>query len=333
MTKEKSAEIKYEKYKSRDPFPSIPAALLNSADIRSYVDTTGMISPFYDGDLKTASYAARIAGECRVWNGKNNKFEKLELNKNDDKITLLPNSIAFIGIEPTFRLPDYIALRFNLAISHVYKGLLLGTGPLIDPGFVGKIYIPLHNLTSNKYEFAYGEKLIWIEFTKTSPIPCAPKVENEVSRCNKFSPFPEDKKEQELKDYLRKALEKTSYTDVVSSLPPIVKKAEDSADKTKKLLRKIRGWSIIGTIGVIVGIGSLLYSSWTLQNNSLREIRDQMNLLEKDLYLNASNEKNDSRRINDISQSSTNLKERLKEQSEIISELRKRITLLEDKKK
>ncbi len=30
--------------------------------------------------------------------------------------------------------------------SIVYKGLLLGTGPIVDPGFVGKLYIPLHKL-------------------------------------------------------------------------------------------------------------------------------------------------------------------------------------------
>ena len=132
---------------------------------RSYVKRTGLIYPFYDKDLKSASYTARIAGKCKFWDEEAKQFIEKDLKSSGDKIILKPNSIAFVGIEPTFRLPDYIALRFNLKITHVYRGLLLGTGPLIDPGFVGKISIPLHNLTSNEYIFSFNESLIWIEFT------------------------------------------------------------------------------------------------------------------------------------------------------------------------
>ena len=58
------------------------------------------------------------------------------------------------------RLPNYIAVQFNLRITHVHRGLLLGTGPLVDPGFHGKILIPLHNLTSEKYIIRADEGLI-----------------------------------------------------------------------------------------------------------------------------------------------------------------------------
>ena len=43
---EKEINDKFIKFKSVDPFPDIPPALLNSADIHSYVKTTGMIFPF-----------------------------------------------------------------------------------------------------------------------------------------------------------------------------------------------------------------------------------------------------------------------------------------------
>ena len=48
------AEEKYKKYSSRDPFPDIAPALLNSADIYNYVRETGMIYPFYPEDLSGA---------------------------------------------------------------------------------------------------------------------------------------------------------------------------------------------------------------------------------------------------------------------------------------
>jgi deoxycytidine triphosphate deaminase len=85
-----------------------------------------------------------------------------------ETFVLRRNSIAFVQVEPVFRIPDYIALRFNLKILHVHRGILLGTGPLVDPGFVGNLYIPLHNLTDSDYTFKGGEGLIWMEFTKVS---------------------------------------------------------------------------------------------------------------------------------------------------------------------
>jgi deoxycytidine triphosphate deaminase len=166
---EEEADRRYENYKSSDPFPSIPPALLNSADISDYVSATGMILPFEGSNerLKSASYLVRMLGECVYWDDSGDK-KTIDL-KEGAEFKLLPNSIAFVTLEPTFRLPDYIAIRFNLQISHVYKGLLLGTGPLVDPGFVGVLSIPLHNLTANEYTLRGGDPIIWMEFTKLSP--------------------------------------------------------------------------------------------------------------------------------------------------------------------
>ena len=84
------------------------------------------------------------------------------------EITLTRNSISYLWIEERLRLPEYIAARFNLRISEVHKGILLGTGPLVDPGFGGRILIPLHNLTDNDYSLKGGQGIIWVEFTKVS---------------------------------------------------------------------------------------------------------------------------------------------------------------------
>lgn len=275
---------KYARHKRIDPFPDIPAALLNSADIHSYVKATGMIHPFEQDDLKSASYAAKIAGECRYWDEKNKKFETVLLEKEGDKLILRPNSIAFVGIDPTFRLPDYIALRFNLKISNVYRGLLLGTGPLIDPGFEGKISIPLHNLTSNEYVFSYGESLIWIEFTKTSPLPKTEeltereKAELDELKCYQYIPFPENKKHKELTYYLNKALKGTSYTEIVSSIPSAILVAKESAENAKGSaqtardnVQVIRNWGVAAALGVVIGVVALVYNSWTLQRDYFKQ--------------------------------------------------------------
>jgi len=164
----KTAEEKYADFSKTDPFPKVHDALLNSADIVRYVYTTGMIDEFCFKNLSGATYTCNYSGRYCYWDDKNIQHKGL---LEDDELILPPNSITFLEIEQFFRIPIYIVLRFNLKVSHVYKGLLLGTGPIVDPNFVGHLYIPLHNLTSNEYSIKKGAELINVEFTKLSHNP------------------------------------------------------------------------------------------------------------------------------------------------------------------
>ena len=245
------------KYKSVDPFPDIPPALLNSADIDNYIIATGMVYPYRQKDLKSASYVARIKGICKYWD-KNGEEKIFNLDKKDKGFDLLPNSIAFIQVEPKFILPDYIALRFNLKINHVYKGLLLGTGPLIDPGFEGHIFIPLHNLTSNTYTFKYDEGLIWIEFTKVSPISKwlddgKPKVE----KTGTYIEFPDDKKNLPLDAYL---LQANNGKPIASSIPDAIEKTKILAEEAERSAKGARDVSLLAGFGIFIAIVSMIFS-------------------------------------------------------------------------
>ena len=160
------AKEKHEDFKQVDPFPDIQDALLNSADIVKYILTTGMIDPFTPEKLSGATYTCEFSGEYIYWDA-----HKIKHKKNlpeDEKLSINSDSIVFLGIEPIFYIPQYIALRFNLRVKNAYKGLLLGTGPIVDPGYIGKLFIPLHNLTSNEYCIKREADLIDIEFTKIS---------------------------------------------------------------------------------------------------------------------------------------------------------------------
>jgi deoxycytidine triphosphate deaminase len=276
----RTAAEKYEAYKEKDPFPDIDAALLNSADIQDYVNTTGMVDPFYEKDLKSGSYEAKIKGICKEWD-ENGKDKETFLRKEHDIFELKPNSIAFIEVEPKFRLPNYIALRFNLKIKNVYRGLLLGTGPLIDPGYEGKIYIPLHNLTSNTYRFEYGEGLIWVEFTKISKIRGAAASSVSITREGVYKPFPDKKKNKPLQYFLNQAKKGGS---IASSIPPAIEEAKLSADKAKKSLKNVYRISVVAFIAIIVGIVALAIPVYQLQNtyiNDLNNLRKDSALQEK----------------------------------------------------
>ena len=265
---QEEAERRYLACKSFDPFPSIPPALLNSADISDYVSATGMICPFDDSEdtLKSASYRVRILGECVYWDDQGER-RTIVLEKGDE-FRLRPNSITFVGLEPVFRLPDYIALRFNLDISHVYKGLLLGTGPLVDPGFVGRLFIPLHNLTANEYVLRAHDSIIWMEFTKLSPLPRWGQSRLTQIQRGKFREFPARKLERKtISDYLERAVgrEGTVRSSIPVTLERVTESARAAAESSEKAASsasaaagKVDSVSRRVTIGVIISIVVLI---------------------------------------------------------------------------
>ena len=261
-----------DQYKTIDPFPSIPSALLKSADIKRYADVTGMLDPFHAEDLKSSSYAVRMKGLCKWWDEKGEP-KKTELGDIKSKtFKLSPNSIAFIELEPTLKLPDYMAIRFNLSITNVYRGLLLGTGPLIDPGFEGKIYIPLHNLTANEYTFLLNDKLVWFEFTKTSPILSKGQITKDIpyNKKSNYVTFPENKRHMKLDGYLDKA---TGGEPIISSIPDAMIKSSDLAEKAKESARFMSEISYIALGALILTMAALVNSTWDMQQTYINKVQ------------------------------------------------------------
>jgi deoxycytidine triphosphate deaminase/cell division protein FtsB len=266
----KMPEKKYEIFKNHDPFPLIPDALLNSFDIIRYVYTTGMIYPFYLESLDGAVYTCNFSGKYKYWDEKNKLIEG-DLDKDSNGLKLRPNSISFLGIEPTFRIPTYIVLRFNLKVQHVYKGLLLGTGPIVDPGFFGELFIPLHNLTSNEYIIKKGAPLICVEFTKLTKhyYRNLTKVHKQIINNLNFRNVPiianPMKINRDLNFYLKKALNNPMFgmpgideISVGSSIPEAIFKAEESAKKAEKKVDRIKNVNFIALFGTLIAIATLV---------------------------------------------------------------------------
>jgi deoxycytidine triphosphate deaminase len=290
---DEEAKERFEALRSSDPFPSIPPALLNSADISDYVAATGMLYPFEDSDeqLKSASYRVNLLGKCIYWDDENGEKKVIQLDKGKE-FKLKPNSIVFITPEPTFRLPDYIAVRFNLEIKHIHKGILLGTGPLVDPGFVGKLLVPLHNLTANEYIFRGGDPIIWIEFTKLSPNDKWDRTLEIKERQGVFRGFPANKSGLDVEFYLEKAVGRDRS--IISSIPGAIAEskkraiqAERYAGKASKEVRRFRNTIdrrvyelrnfvtvavIIGVLAVAIPLLVLIFETNTYVNNASKEV-------------------------------------------------------------
>ncbi len=301
-TTDAEAEERFQRTFNVDPFPKIEPSLLSSADICDYVRMTGMLHPFRPDKVKSASYEAAVGGRCIRWD-EHGVWQEVNLEKEDREFKLKANSIAFVQVEPKFRLPDYMALRFNLKITHVHRGILLGTGPLVDPGFVGRLLIPLHNLTTNDYTLKRGDGLIWIEFTKTSPPPGEKEPGNDdPRRRGRYIRFPEDKKNLDPEVYFRKA---TGNQPIRSSLPQIILESRDSAKKSaeaatnaeaqvKEITDRYRRYSFFGLVALAVALAAvtisilaLIHNVWTSVHNTEVQLRQELEgVAEKERRLN-----------------------------------------------
>ena len=243
---DREAETRATDWRDDDPFPDVPRALLSQDHIRDYVRVTGMLCPFYATNEKRSKAASYEAWPTRFiyWNDLGHKIiddippEEYQRNGYE----LKENSITFVQIDTKIRLPNYIALRFNLSITHVHRGLLLGTGPLVDPGFSGSLLIPLHNLTSAPYRLKNG--IIWFEFTKTSGHSPPP------------ADFERRKRDVGAETYFERA---SGNNPIQSSIPRAVKTAQDSASKAQADARRAARTNLFfASVGFLALLGIII---------------------------------------------------------------------------
>jgi hypothetical protein len=259
------ASQRYERFGAADPFPLIVPALLNGRDVLEYTRVTAMIHPIGEASRrkpKAASLPIEFLGEVHEMDeyGQLRPVQTIELGT---RFVLRKNSIAFVYLRTQFRLPLYIAVRFNLQIRHVHKGLLLGTGPLVDPGFCGNLLIPLHNLTAQEYVLTGGDPFIWVEFTKLSPGMRDP---GQVSAPPAKSAA----------DYFRDA---TGGGVPASSIPQVITNAERAAGEAQKAaesanaaVARFATISAIAAVALLMAVCALMQQVWSTARGAQAEI-------------------------------------------------------------
>jgi deoxycytidine triphosphate deaminase len=151
-----------------DPDDSAPAGILLSDRIRLYVESVALITPFTESNLSPASYDLTVGSEFAYHeNVKKNGKATCSLSPGEN-LVIPPNSIVFVTTAEALNLPFYLVARFNLKLRYLHQGLLVGTGPQIDPGFSGQLSCPLHNISGEKISLAAGSAFAVVEFQKTT---------------------------------------------------------------------------------------------------------------------------------------------------------------------
>ena len=331
MTNEEWRNHDYYKF---DPFAGkIQPALLNSADIKKYVEKKCLIewADFDMKRLKTASYEMRFLGELHYWSTTKDGILEPRCSKvcYGNAINLPKNSITYLWMKEKLLLPEYIVARFNLHIRHVHKGILLGTGPLVDPGFFGNLLIPLHNLTNNDYEFVGGEGLIWVEFTKLSEHEFWKLQENKFwkSQGNKnppdLKPFPPGKYVKDARGYLKKS-EIVAKGGVQSAFKGALEQAQGSADTARKETEHFRIFYTVGGIVAVIALVSMIYGGYDLVTQMIKMTDDVRNQIKLD-------GDKQSQKIDSVENDIADLEARINRYKDEVSELKKQVNLMKEK--
>ena len=249
------AAEKAAKFLTTDPFPSIPLSLLSAAEIDDYARMAGLLYPFDSRALKSASYEIHAGGEFIRWDGEGRRIS--ETLTRGSRCIIPAQSLCFVQLEPYFRLPYYMAVRLSLRTTQIHRGLLMGTGPMVDPGFSGRVLIPLHNPTAVDYDLDTTQALVWAEFTKTT-FGFRP-AEKEASAKRYFPGFPPAKLNLSADAYLRKA---NSGSPIRNALPAAVADASSSARTSATWARSLAIGALAGIVVAVLGFGTLLYTSF-----------------------------------------------------------------------
>jgi deoxycytidine triphosphate deaminase len=155
----------HDKWKYEDEHPNETGILLSNR-IHELCEQGLLIAEGYkETNLRPASYTLTVGDDYIDSEG-----EVRRLTEKEDSFVFKKNSIVFVGIAEKFDIPFYIIARFNLRVNWVYDGVLLGTGPQVDPGFSGSLACPLYNLTSNDLTIKKGLPFATIDFEKTTSL-------------------------------------------------------------------------------------------------------------------------------------------------------------------
>lgn len=136
--------------------------LLNDDEIKKAMDTDGLIiDNFSEERLQPASYDMRLGKEAFTSSGR----EKVDVEGRGTLI-IEAGDFAMVTTLEQITMPLKLAAHIGLRSEFARKGVVLLSGPQIDPGFEGLLVVGLCNLSPNDIVMTFKQPFCTIEFIK-----------------------------------------------------------------------------------------------------------------------------------------------------------------------
>jgi deoxycytidine triphosphate deaminase len=266
----------------------IPPGMLSSPHIAYCVEKYKIIDNFDESCMGPATYHMRIGGIVRTW--ENGKKVEFTLGEQDDttrnirkRVDLGPNSLTFVTTIEKFSLTKDIIARFNLKSKLVHKGLLLGTGPIVDPQLRGNLLIPLHNFSSQTVTLEYNDELISVEFTKTLNPDDTFEEQSEKYKfiLNEHWDFNPDKYWDRIGRSKVESSVSSSFEKYEKSIEDYRQKLNELTEKNKTAFKKYNWIAGLTAGAAIIGLVTLVFTTWQLIESSHAKMDSAYNLIKQ----------------------------------------------------
>lgn len=248
----------------------IPLGMLVKHDISYLIKQKQIIQNGLYANLKDAVYEMRLGSYAFRWEG--DKRNIIRLSDEEKQLRLPPNSLTFVTTLEKFNLPSNIIARFNLKVDWVHCGLLLGTGPIVNPGFKKYLLIPIHNFSSKEVQISYGQKLIAVEFTKIQNY----EDESEVDLLFEQQDIKEDV-EALVEPYSKEA--QFVESSILKVLRDYEGKIERNTEEIKASKTEREKWSrlftwggVVSALVAVIALFSLLFTTWSVHIDTRQKI-------------------------------------------------------------
>ncbi len=120
-----------------------------------------LIRNFDESGVQPASYDLRIGNLVYA---PPNPDQPLDLSTDGGFYRLPPYGNAVLTTHEDLKLPDDMAGHIGLKSGLARRGLFASTGPQIDPGFEGKLFVSVFNLTATSQLLKYLDTFLTVEF-------------------------------------------------------------------------------------------------------------------------------------------------------------------------
>ncbi len=144
--------------------------VLVDRQIREVVKSGHLVIENFEEDcLQPATYDLRI-GPLVYTPSSPTPDKTIDISSNGGCYRIQPYGTAVLMTYETLKLPSDMIGRFGLKSGFARRGLIASTGPQVDPGFDGKLFVSIMNLTPASHIVSYKETFLTIEFHKLDEI-------------------------------------------------------------------------------------------------------------------------------------------------------------------
>lgn len=118
-----------------------------------------IINPFEQKQVQAATYDLRVGRQ-----GATTSSKRLVNIEEQGYLPIEPGDFAVVSVLEELTLGPQYAGRIGLRSKYARKGLVATTGPQIDPGYHGRLFVGLTNLTPNSISLPFKDDLLSVEF-------------------------------------------------------------------------------------------------------------------------------------------------------------------------